>query len=179
MEKVFESAGYLLNGIEVYSTGLVIQGSERAAYSEGGSSFSEENRRCHHVPKGTKMYFDVTPSYNSLAEFCGVCVEHRADGSIKVTECDEEVYCLVTEKLQEDIKEDEKVTFVTQNTEVRAGGRLFIWYQYFNESRDYVPGTLTQSIEELFSDEQCKELTANSYEDMERAVDDVLEGYSE
>ncbi len=76
-------------------------------------------------------------------------------------------------------KEDEKVTFVTQNTEVRAGGRLFIWYHYFNESRDYVPGTLTQSVEELFTDEQCKELTANSYEAMERAVDEALEGYSE
>lgn len=77
------------------------------------------------------------------------------------------------------LENNEKVTFVTQNTEVRAGGRLFIWYYYFNESRDYVPGTLTQSVEELFTDEQCKDLTSKSYEAMERAVDEVLEGYSE
>jgi len=88
--KVFQSAGYLQNGIEVYSTGFVIQGSERAAYNEGGSSFSEDNRRCYLVPKGTKMCFDVTPSYNSLSGFCGVWVEHLEDGSIIVTECNED-----------------------------------------------------------------------------------------
>lgn len=75
--------------------------------------------------------------------------------------------------------EQNNISFVTQNTEVRAGGRLFIWYHYFNESRDYVPGTLTQSVEELFTDEQCKELTTKSYEAMERAVDEALEADQE
>ncbi len=162
-ERVYSSLGHLQNGIEVYANGVVVQGSETLAYRNGGSAsdYAIEVQ----VEKGSSMVFDVTPSYNSICDRVLIKVFHHADGSIEVIECDEE--------------EDERVTFVTQNTEVRAGGRLFIWYYYFNESRDYIPGTLTQSVGEFFSDEKCKDLTADSYEAMERAVDDVLEGYSE
>lgn len=71
---IYESPGHLLNGIEVYSHGVVIQGSERAAYENGGSSFDEKNRRVVHLVEGCKHRFNTTPSYNSLAEFSGVQV---------------------------------------------------------------------------------------------------------
>ena len=161
-ERIYSSLGHLQNGIEVYANGVVVQGSETLAYRNGGSAFDYANEV--KIEKGSSMLFDVTPSYNSICDRVLVRVFHHADGSIEVIECDEE---------------DERVTFVTQNTEVRAGGRLFIWYHYFNESRDYVPGTLTQSTGEFFSDDKCKDLTADSYEAMERAVDEVLDGYSE
>lgn len=92
MNKVYESAGHLQNGIEVYSSGIVFQGSERAAYENGGSSFSEWNRSESNIPRGCSQVFDTTPSFNSMAEFCGVKVTHHSNGEIEVSEIDADEY---------------------------------------------------------------------------------------
>ncbi len=78
--KIYESAGYLQNGIEVYYDGLIRQGSERAAYNEGGNSFDDANLQFNGVIKqGERLSFNVTPSYNSLSEVTIVTVDYTGD----------------------------------------------------------------------------------------------------
>ena len=92
MTKIYESVGHLQNGIEVYASGVVYQGSERAAYHNGGNSFSEWNRSVSHIPRGCSQAFNTTPSFNSMAEFSGVKVSHHSNGEIIVSEIDADEY---------------------------------------------------------------------------------------